>query len=292
MSIYHLHASLISRSSGKSALASAAYRSGEKLHDERVGETFDYRRKSGILDKGIETPEGAPSWAKDRGRLWNAAEKAETRTNSRVAREIRVALPSEFPLSMNRKILKDFISKSFIEKGMAADWAIHAPSLSGDDRNTHAHIMLTVRRFGQNGFAEKDRNWDKVSTLIEWRKSWAEVVNTHLKQYGMSDKVIDHRTLKAQGIDREPTTHIGYSTKSIDRKIERLGRALQAISPKKEIKIDNQDNNKERRIDLEEYERQLVERYYPGDRDISKKEVKKNQDRDTSNRNDKIDRGR
>ena len=220
LAIYHLHASVISRSTGKSAVASIAYRSGERLTDERLGQTFDYRRKSGVLDTGIEAPDNSPGWVKDRSTLWNEVEKAETRTNSRTAREVRIALPDELDLVKQKAIVQDFVKRNFVEKGMIADWAIHRPSEYGDTRNTHAHIVLTTREISEKGFTKKNREWDKVESLNSWREDWSKTVNKTLEIEGVSAK-IDHRTLKAQGIDRDPSVHLGYLVSKLNQKIDR-----------------------------------------------------------------------
>ncbi|HIF5740202.1 TPA: MobQ family relaxase, partial [Enterobacter kobei] len=160
MAIYHLSVKTISRSAGRSATAAAAYRAGAKVTDERTGEIHDYTKKSGVVSTNLILPSNAPDWAHDREQLWNAAEQAETRKNSTVAREFEVALPDELPPSERLRLSHDFARELVARHGCAADVAIHAPSKEGDDRNHHAHILLSTRRLGLEGFGEKTRELD------------------------------------------------------------------------------------------------------------------------------------
>ena len=125
MAIYHMHAEVISRARGGSAVAAAAYRSGEKLVDERTGEAHDYSRRDGVDGAEIVAPEGAPEWARDRERLWNEAEAAEKRKDSQVAREVRVALPRELDPEQRHGLVREFAKAEFAERGMVADVSYH-----------------------------------------------------------------------------------------------------------------------------------------------------------------------
>ena len=145
MAIYHLRASMISRSAGRSATGAAAYRAGELIHDARTGLDFDYRARSGVTHVEILAPAHAPAWVHDRAALWNRVEAAETRKNSQLAREVRVALPAELSHEQRVELVRDFCQRSFVDRGMVADIALHAPGLTGDERNHHAHILLTTR---------------------------------------------------------------------------------------------------------------------------------------------------
>ena len=125
MAIYHMGAMVISRGSGGSAVAAAAYRSGERIGDERTGETHDYARRSGVDGTEIIAPDGAPDWVRDRSRLWNEAEAAEKRKDSQVAREVRVALPSELYQQQRRDLVREYVRAEFTDRGMVADVAYH-----------------------------------------------------------------------------------------------------------------------------------------------------------------------
>lgn len=205
MAIYHLHAKAISRGDGKSAVLSAAYRSGQKLQDERYGVDRDYTRKTGIIHTEILKPSNAPAWAGDRQQLWNKVEAAETRKDAQLAREIEVSLPVELQDAPHqyKQILRLFIQTEFVKRGMVADYAIH-----NNPGNPHAHIMLTTRSIGPDGFGQKERQWNDRELLKGWRESWAKWVNGHFVNCGLKER-IDHRTLAAQGIARTPTVHRG-----------------------------------------------------------------------------------
>lgn len=197
MAIYHLRASVISRSAGRSATAAAAYRSAERIEDRRTGLSFDYSKRGGVDHVEILAPEHAPDWATDRAELWNRVEQSESRKNSQVAREIRVALPAELTHAQRALLVRDFCQREFVDRGMVADIALHAPGREGDDRNHHAHILLTTREIGPEGFTSKNRDWNAVEVLEGWRKAWAQESNRALERSGIEDR-IDHRTLVAQ----------------------------------------------------------------------------------------------
>lgn len=188
---------MISRSAGRSATAAAAYRSAERIEDRRTGLSFDYSKRGGVDHVEIFTPEHAPDWATDRAELWNRVEEAETRKNSQVAREIRVALPAELTHAQRVELVRGFCQREFVDRGMVADIALHAPGREGDDRNHHAHILLTTREIGPEGFEAKNRGWNAVEVLEGWRKAWAQESNQALERSGIEDR-IDHRTLVAQ----------------------------------------------------------------------------------------------
>lgn len=200
MAIYHLRATMISRSAGRSATAAAAYRVGERIEDHRTGLVFDYRARGGVEHVEILAPAHAPEWAQDRAALWNAVEAAETRKNSQVAREIRVALPAELDHAQRVELVRDFCQRQFVDRGMVADIALHAPGREGDDRNHHAHILLTTREIAAEGFTTKNRDWNAVEALEGWREAWAQDANLALELAGHSGRV-DHRTLEAQRIE-------------------------------------------------------------------------------------------
>ena len=146
MAIYHFSVQAISRGKGQSAVASASYRSGEKLMDEQTGEVKFYKRDV-QPETMILAPDNAPEWVKDRQRLWNEVEKSEKNKNSRLAREINVALPVELSHGQQKELIKNYAKEQFVDKGMVADIAIHRD----DANNPHAHIMLTIRPFDEKG---------------------------------------------------------------------------------------------------------------------------------------------
>ena len=188
---------MISRSQGRSATAAIAYRVAERIEDRRTGLTFDYAARGGVDHTEILAPDHAPDWGRDRSELWNRVEEAETRKNSQVAREVRVALPAELTHAQRVELVRDFAQEQFVDRGMIADIALHAPGRDGDDRNHHAHILLTTREIGPEGFTTKNRDWNKVEVLEGWREAWARDSNIALKRAGIEDHV-DHRTLEAQ----------------------------------------------------------------------------------------------
>ena len=206
MASYHLNVTPISRATGRSATACAAYRAAERIDCEREGRCHDYTRKSGVEHREIVLPDHAPDWAQDRSRLWNAAEAAENRCNSVVAREWRIALPAELSPEDRRELAMDFAHALVERFGVAADVAIHAPHRDGDERNYHAHVMTTTRRLGPEGFTEKTRELDNRATgsehISEMRASWAERQNDALERAGCEDRV-DHRSLAAQREEAE-----------------------------------------------------------------------------------------
>lgn len=220
MAIYHLSVKAVSRSTGRSATAAAAYRAGCEIVDERTGAIHDYRRKGGVESAGLVLPAGAPEWAADRAALWNAAEQAEARKNSTVAREFEIALPAELSYAEQERLAHDFAREIVERHGCAADVAIHAPGKEGDNRNHHAHILLSTRRLTPEGFAEKTRELDDAKTgeVMRWRERFAELQNERLRENGI-EACVDHRSLEAQGIDnREPTRHLGPTASAIERR--------------------------------------------------------------------------
>ncbi len=216
MAIWHLRAQIIGRSKGKSAVGAAAYRSGSSLHSEYTDLTFDYSKKRGIAHSEIITPESAPDWSKNREELWNAVERCEKRKDATLAREIEVALPTELSLSQNKALLREYIKDQFISLGMVADFSIH----DVDEKNPHAHIMLTMRPISEKGFGQKERSWNDIKVFEQWREQWAVTTNKHLALNGF-DKKIDHRSYVEQSIDLEPTIHRGITEQKQDEDLER-----------------------------------------------------------------------
>ena len=221
MAIYHLSVKAVSRSAGRSATAAAAYRAGCEIADERTGEIHDYRRKAGVESADIVLPDGAPEWATDRAKLWNAAELAEKRKDACVAREFEVALPAELSPSERRRLALDFAKDMANREGCAVDVAIHAPGREGDNRNHHAHILRTTRKVEADGLGAKldtEKAGRKRSDDLEAvRAKWADLMNERLRENGIAARV-DHRSLEAQGIDRAPTKHLGPVATAYERR--------------------------------------------------------------------------
>lgn len=250
MAIYHLSASIIGRSDGRSAVAASAYRAGADMTDPDTGTRHDYTRKRGVRATFMELPEGAPDWAADRPTLWNAVHAKETRKNSRLSREIRVALPAELDAEAQARLVRTWARDHLAAAGIVADIAIHEPSREGDDRNTHAHIMTTLRRFDGatvDGWAKgAARDLNDKAFLENLRASWEAAQNAALEAAGSTARV-DHRTLAAQRedalaagddllaavLDRPPEPHLGVSAQAIDRRagrpVSNRGRALAEV---------------------------------------------------------------
>jgi hypothetical protein len=251
MAIYHLSAAVVKRSAGHSTTAAAAYRAGVKIADERMGKSFDYTRRSGVRHTEIMAPANAPAWMSDRAQLWNAVEKVEKRKDAQLAREIKLALPHELDAAQRLDLVRGFVKTEFVDKGMIADVAIHAPSQRGDQRNAHAHIMLTMRELTGEGFGKKARDWNDSECLEGWRASWAERVNRALEDGG-HDARVDHRSLKAQGIDREAQIHKGPNVVAME------GRGVETERGERFAEIEGR--NEERAELLAEAERLAAQR--------------------------------
>lgn len=219
MADYHLSIKTVSRSAGRSATAAAAYRAGCEIVDARTGECHDYSRKRGVLSATLIVPPGAPEWAHDRAALWNAAEASEKRKNSTVAREFEIALPHELTHEQRQQLAHEFAREIMQRHGCVVDVAIHAPSDGSDPRNQHAHLLCSTRRLTPDGFGEKTRELDDLKTgeVTYWRERWAQLANQHLERAGHTAR-IDHRSLAEQGIDREPTRHLGPAATGFERR--------------------------------------------------------------------------
>ena len=221
MAIYHCSVKTVSRSSGRSAVAAAAYRAGEKIEDKRLGLIHDYSRKQGVEHTEIILPEfaDAPAWAVEREALWNAAEAAESRKNSVTAREYEVALPAELSAHQRQEAARAFGGWLADRFGVAADIAVHAPGREGDSRNHHAHILTTTREVGPDGLGAKTRALDapQSGAVEEVRAQWAETVNAHLERAGVVERV-DHRSHARRGIEDAATVHLGPAAAAMERR--------------------------------------------------------------------------
>ena len=208
MAIYHFSAKMISRASGSSALAAAAYRSATRLHDERLDRHHDFSNKAGVVHSEVMLPDGAPEALSDRERLWNAVESAEKRIDAQLAREIEFAIPRELDQAEGIRLAREFVKAEFVTRGMIADLNVHWDIGADGLAKPHAHVMLTTRSIGDGGFGPKVRDWNATSLLEHWREAWGEHVNRRLAELDI-DARVDHRTLEAQGIDLEPQHKIG-----------------------------------------------------------------------------------
>jgi Ti-type conjugative transfer relaxase TraA len=216
VAIYHFSAKVIGRSGGRSAIASAAYRAGERLHDDKLDRDHDYTEKAGVVHREIMLPEGAPGRWADRGTLWNEVEAGEKRKDAQLARDIEISLPRELGKAEAIRLAQDFVREQFVDRGMVADLNVHWTQARDGGEQPHAHVMLTMREVvpGRDGneeegaFGKKVVAWNDRALLGEWRERWAELANARLLELG-HDIRIDHRSYVDQGIDLEPQHKIG-----------------------------------------------------------------------------------
>jgi ATP-dependent exoDNAse (exonuclease V) alpha subunit len=238
MAIYRLEIKAVTRGTGRTATSAAAYRAGERIRDERTGALYDHRKRADVLHKEIFLPaklDGAAretEWARDRSKLWNTAEKAEQRSDSRVAREFQISLPPELSAEQRVALARTFSRELADRYGVAVDLAIHAPRPEGDPRNHHAHLLTTTREVTPDGLGPKtglDRKGEIRSELglptsrqefTNLRERWAELTNAALREAHVEAR-IDHRSLEAQGIDREPRPRFPWAAIAAERRGER-----------------------------------------------------------------------
>ncbi|MDB4989831.1 MAG: conjugal transfer protein TraA [Myxococcaceae bacterium] len=201
MALYRFAVSVISRRAGQSAVACAAYRSGETLRCERNGKSFAFAEPERVKHREILAPVGAPAWVFERERLWNSVERSEKRADSQLAREVQLALPLELSEEAQLELARTFIQDEFVSRGMVADFAIHRGE--ADDPQPHVHVMLTMRDLGPDGFTRKNRHWNSKKLLRHWRQAWEHYVNRALANAGRHERV-DHRSYKDRGINLTP----------------------------------------------------------------------------------------
>ena len=246
MALFHLNVTQIKRSKGQSAIAAAAYRSGEKLYSEYYGETSDYTNKGGVICSEILLPDHAPREYTDRQTLWNAVEKAERGKTAQLAYSFDIALQNEFSLDENIALARQFLLEHFVSRGMVVDFAVHVPDTEpGGISNPHFHVMSPIRPIEENGkwgckqhrvyeldedgnrLLDADGNyifnavpttdWGSPETLEYWREQWAAMCNTKFEEKGLPER-IDHRSYERQGIDLLPTIHEGPSVRQMEAK--------------------------------------------------------------------------
>lgn len=235
---YHFTAKAVSFGKGQSAVHTAAYNARTQLQQEREGrQTAEYLSHGATLFSGIFAPKGAPDWVQDREQLWNRAEAAERQKNGQPARNIEFAFPHQLDQQQREWLLKDFVREQFVRKGMIADANIHAPHPGGDERNYHAHVLVTMRELDGENFAKtKNRDWNKREQLEQWRERWAEMGARALERTGHHIEAErwkhGHKTLEAQreaalqrgdkeyaeAVNREATQHRGPHVDAMERK--------------------------------------------------------------------------
>ena len=241
IAIYHCSIKIVSRGKGKSAVAAAAYRAGEKLTNEWDGLTHDYTRKGGVVHSEIMLPPHAPPSFSDRSILWNSVEQIEKSNNSQLAREIEIALPVELSREEQTRLVREYCSSQFVSKGMCADFNIHDTG----NGNPHAHILLTMRPLDEKGtWAAKSKkeyvldengervklpsgryktrkvdlmDWNRQENADLWRKAWADLANDYLERSGSAER-IDHRSHAERGIEELPTVHMGVAACQMEKK--------------------------------------------------------------------------
>ena len=241
IAIYHCSIKIVSRGKGKSAVAAAAYRSGEKLTNEWDGLTHDYTKKGGVVHSEILLPAHAPPAFSDRSTLWNSVELSEKSNNAQLAREVEIALPVELSREEQTRLVREYCSSQFVSKGMIADFNLHDTG----GGNPHAHILLTMRPLDEKGSwlpkskkeyvldenGEKIRlpsgryktrkvdlvDWNNRENAEVWRRAWADLANEFLAQNDRPER-IDHRSYERQGIDQIPTVHVGVSATQMEKK--------------------------------------------------------------------------
>ena len=208
MAIYHFSAKVISRQTGASAVASAAYRSASELHDDRFNRNHDFSNKAGVIHSEVMLPEGAPERLNDRAALWNEVEAGEKRKDAQLAREVEFSIPREMNEKQGVALAKDFVKKQFVDRGMVADLNVHWDKAKDGTPKPHAHVMLAMRDVGPEGFGAKNRDWNSTELLKDWREAWSAHVNERMAELGLEGR-IDHRSYEAQGIELEPQHKIG-----------------------------------------------------------------------------------
>jgi len=208
MAIYHFSAKIISRGTGRSAVAAAAYRAAERLHDERLGRAHDFSNKTGVVHSEVMLPKAAPGRLADRATLWNAVEATEKRKDAQLAREVEFAIPREMTKKQGVALARDFVQREFVDRGMIADVNVHWDIGADGEAKPHAHVMLTLRSVDGDGFGAKERDWNATALLQHWRGAWASHVNVRCAELGI-DVRIDHRSYEAQGVTLEPQHKIG-----------------------------------------------------------------------------------
>ena len=237
----HFDVKIIQRSKRQSAVASAAYQSGERLFSEYDQKQKYYSHKSEIIHTEIMLPPHAPPEYADRNTLWNAAEAIEKQWNSQLARRLVLAIPRDIPPAQQADLIRDYCREFFVSKGVIADFAIHD---KGDD-NPHAHILLTLRAMDEHGrwlpkarkvydldengerirlpsgnwkcHKENTVDWNDQKYAEVWRHGWETITNRYLEAAGRPERV-DLRSFERQGIQQIPTVHLGPAAHQMEKR--------------------------------------------------------------------------
>ncbi len=268
MALYHFHVSQVRRSAGQSSVAAAAYRAGERLEDHYYGDVADYTAKGGVIHTEIMAPDYVPESFYNREFLWNAVEEVERHPKAQLAYSFDFSLQNEFSIEDNIEIARRFIKENFVAKGMTCDIAIHDPDKKGGIPNPHVHVMCPIRPMNEDGtWGDKQKreylfedgkpvldakgkqkfnavptnDWNRPEVLENWRKAWADLINSEFEKRGMSER-IDHRSYADQGIDLIPQVHEGPRVQAMEargivtekgelnRWIKEINKGIQSLS--------------------------------------------------------------
>ena len=225
MAQYRLGWNPIKRSEGRSVVAAIAYRAGDRIHDDRLGTTYDYTRRSGVAHVELMLPTDAPEWARSatRSGLWNEAERRDKRHDARPAVEILLSLPHELDRDDQVDICRQFTRELIDQHNVAADFALHLPDRKGDQRNFHTHLVISTSRLEENGFGKKAEEFSQGNqgskTITRWRKRWEEIQNEKLIERGI-DARVDCRSHKDRGTGQTPGEHDGPEFRKFRKEIE------------------------------------------------------------------------
>ncbi|EGG8824492.1 MobA/MobL family protein [Salmonella enterica] len=230
MALYRLEMQNVSRANGVSSVAKAAYRHRSVMIDKRTGEIHGEKsaNRDDLVYAEILAPDNTPDFLKKSSNdLWCFVEQTERRKDARTAKEFKITLPRDLSNEQNIELMKDFLLKSFVDKGIICDFVLHNDK---DNKNPHAHVMITTREIKPDGFGKKVREWDEEKTLHEWRKDWAKVQNQHLKKLGLKSRV-SHRTLEEQKNIMIDLAKKAEDAKDFDKSILYLAKAIELDRP-------------------------------------------------------------
>lgn len=230
MALYRLEMQNVSRSDSVSSVAKAAYRHRSVMVDHRTGEIHGEKsaNRDDLVYAEILAPKDTPDFlTKSSNDLWNFVEKTEKRKDARTAKEFKITLPTELSNEQNIALMKDFLLNHFVDKGIICDFVLHNDK---DNKNPHAHVMITTREITPNGFGKKVRSWDEEKTLHDWRKQWSKTQNKHLKNAGLKSRV-SHRTLEEQKNIMIDLAKKAEDAKDFDKSILYLAKAIELDRP-------------------------------------------------------------
>lgn len=250
--------SIVKRSKGQSAVEKASYISRSILVSEYDGQTYRPKYHEDLVHSEISLPQNAPKEYADRATLWNAVELSEKGQKSQLARMLKASLPNEWSYELAEEVVRDYVQRNFVDKGMCVDWAIHDSENDKGQRNLHIHVLLTMRPLTENGewgaktkkiyvldengeriplidkktgqqkVDKRNRkqwkcqtvestDWNSRENAMMWRRDLADTINATNEQLGIAVHW-EHRSFKEQGIDKEPTIHIGAVANALERK--------------------------------------------------------------------------